>query len=133
MESKPVFENTDKVAEDYYDSDSAFKYYTIIHSSVDYSGLGEYPEAATEKDLVTGKEYVRGAGTDSIKDANLIRDKTMLNDILNTMPDKKVKCLELGAGRGGLTRYIARELLKLDKLELMVGMNISEKENEVSR
>lgn len=32
------------LAEQYYGSDSAFKYYSIIHSSVDYTGIGHYPE-----------------------------------------------------------------------------------------
>jgi sarcosine/dimethylglycine N-methyltransferase len=41
--------------------------------------------------------------------------------------------LELGSGRGGLTRFITKELIKLDKLMLMVGSNISEKENETNR
>lgn len=32
------------LAEEYYDSESAFKYYTIMHSSIDYTGIASYPE-----------------------------------------------------------------------------------------
>lgn len=58
----------------------------------------------------------------------------MLSLILQTIPQgRKVKCLEFGSGRGGLTLFISKELMKLDKLALMVGSNISEKENESHR
>ena len=58
----------------------------------------------------------------------------MLKLILENIPEgRKIKALELGSGRGGLTRFITKELLKLDKLALMVGSNISEKENETNR
>lgn len=121
------------LAEEYYDSESAFKYYTIMHSSIDYTGIASYPEQAVEKDK-DGKEYIRGAGIDSIVEANIIRDKKMLKLILDNIPtDRKIKALELGSGRGGLTRFIAKELIKQDKLTLMVASNISEKENETNR
>lgn len=38
--------------------------------------------------------------------------------------------MELGCGRGGLTRFIASELKKKDKLGIMIGNNISGRENE---
>lgn len=77
---------------------------------------------------------MRGSGVESIVEANIIRDKKMLDLILANIPkDRKIKALELGSGRGGLTRFVAKELMKLDKLALMVGSNISEKENETNR
>jgi len=43
---------------------------------------------------------------------------------------KKLKCLELGSGRGGLTRFMAKELSKKNMLDSMMAGNISERENE---
>jgi len=106
-----------------------------MHSSIDYTGIASYPEETVEKDK-DGLEYVRGTGMkdESIMEANIIRDKKMLKLILDNIPnDRKIRALELGSGRGGLTRFIAQELIKLDKLALMVGSNISEKENETNR
>ena len=121
------------LAEEYYDSESAFKYYTIMHSSIDYTGIASYPEQVIEKDK-DGNEYIRGSGIENIKEANIIRDNKMLKLIMDNIPsDRKIKALELGSGRGGLTRFIAKELLKQDKLKLLVGSNISEKENETNR
>ena len=83
-----------------------------MHSSIDYTGIASYPEQAVEKDK-DGKEYIRGAGIDSIVEANIIRDEKMLKLILDNIPtDRKIKALELGSGRGGLTRFIAKELIK---------------------
>ena len=64
------------LAEEYYDSDGAFKYYTIVHSSIDYTGIAAYPEEKLEKDAVTGESYPRGTGMkdDSIMEANILRD-----------------------------------------------------------
>lgn len=53
--------------------------------------------------------------------------------IKDYMPNKKISILELGSGRGGLSRYLTRELLKEDKIELFVATNISEVENEYNR
>lgn len=41
--------------------------------------------------------------------------------------------LELGSGRGGLSRFVARELIKEDKLDLLVAANIAEEENNYNR
>ena len=58
----------------------------------------------------------------------------MLALILEHIPkDKQLKVLELGSGRGGLSRYIGQELLKLDRLELLIATNISDKENDYNR
>ena len=43
--------------------------------------------------------------------------------------DRKLKVIELGSGRGGLSRYLVTELLKLDKLESFIATNLSETEN----
>ena len=40
-----------------------------------------------------------------------------------------MKIIELGSGRGGFARHIARELLKIDVLEKFVATNISIREN----
>jgi len=125
QDSKPA-------SEVYYDSDNGFKYYSIINST-DYSGMGIFPELVTETDPTTGKEYQRGEGL-SVRDATIKRDQKMLALILEHIPrDKKVKVLELGSGRGGLSRYIGKELLKLDRLELLIATNISDKENDYNR
>lgn len=41
--------------------------------------------------------------------------------------------MELGSGRGGQTRSVAKELIKIDKLDIIVGVNIAERENEYNR
>ena len=38
--------------------------------------------------------------------------------------------MELGSGRGGLTRFMAQELLNRDLLESITAGNIAERENE---
>jgi len=43
---------------------------------------------------------------------------------------KKLKCLELGSGRGGLTRFMAKELNKIDMLDSIMAGNIAEREND---
>ena len=94
----------------YYDSDAGFKYYTAIHGSPDYSGIALYEVTGTEKDTVDGSEYPRGVGRTFVE-ALKLRDERVLKYLLENMPkDRKVKVLELGSGRGGLTRYIAKNL-----------------------
>ena len=76
--------------------------------------------------------YKRGHGR-SIRDATIERDKKMLKLIRDYMPDKKIKVLELGSGRGGLSRLIASSLLAHEKLELLVAANIADEENNYNR
>ena len=57
----------------------------------------------------------------------------MLALIKQHMPDKKVKVLELGSGRGGLSRLIAKELHQDNKLDIYFGANIAEEENNYNR
>ena len=57
----------------------------------------------------------------------------MLALIKQHMPDKKVKVLELGSGRGGLSRLIAKELHQENKLDIYFGANIAEEENNYNR
>jgi len=120
------------LAEQYYDSESGFKYYSIINSP-DYSGIAIYPEEKVETGP-DGAQYPRGAGVESVLEATLLRDQRMLDLILQHIPQgRKIRALEYGSGRGGLTRCVAKELMKRGQLELIVGSNISEKENEFNR
>ena len=43
---------------------------------------------------------------------------------------KKLKVLELGSGRGGLTRFMAKELRSRYMLDSIMAANITERENE---
>lgn len=62
------------------------------------------------------------------------RDNKMLKLIKDNMPtDRKVKILELGSGRGGLSRHVAKNLIAEDKLEYLLAQNISETENDYNR
>ena len=45
-----------------------------------------------------------------------IRDNYMLQLVKDNMPDRKLNVLELGSGRGGLSRFMAKNLLDMDKL-----------------
>lgn len=49
------------------------------------------------------------------------------------MPDKEVKVLELGSGRGGLSRFVASSLLSDNKLDILFAANIAEEENNYNR
>ena len=127
MQKEEEKQNCSKLAETYYDSDSGFRFYSIINSP-DYSGLGLYPSEQIETDP-QGEEYPRGDGL-GIREATMARDKKMLDLILANAPDKKLKILECGSGRGGFARYLSKELLKNDKLEQMIATNISQREND---
>jgi len=37
--------------------------------------------------------------------------------------DKKIKVLELGSRRGGLSRYVAEELVKMNLLDSLTAIN----------
>ena len=118
-------------SESYYNSDDGFRYYSLVNS-VDYSGMGIWDETVECVDPINGYKYKRGNGR-SVRDATMVRDDKMLKLIKDHMPNKKVKVLELGSGRGGLSRFIAQQLLKEDKLEQLVAANISEEENKYNR
>ena len=62
------------VSEVYYDSDYAWKFYSIVNSS-DYSGMGIWEQQA-EQDY-EGYVYPRGEGR-SIREATMVRDQRML-------------------------------------------------------
>jgi len=95
--------------------------------------MGIWDELVDWQDPINKKAYKRGNGR-SIREATQMRDKKMMGLIRDYMPaGKKVQILELGSGRGALSRYIAKELLKEDKLELLVAANISEEENQYNR
>jgi len=63
----------------YYDSDDGFNFYSIINT-VDYSGIGIYPEMVDEEDTLTEETYKRGSGV-SVRDATLKRNLKMLRFI----------------------------------------------------
>lgn len=44
--------------------------------------------------------------------------------IKDNMPkDKKIKVLELGSRKGGLSRFVAEELVKINQLESLTAIN----------
>lgn len=88
-----------------------------------------YPDFTTEK-RDDGSEYERG-DKQSVAEATVTRDRHILKTILEQFPGaKKLKILELGAGRGGLSRFLAKELLALGRLDTFHATNLSERENE---
>jgi len=79
---------------------------------------------------MTGRKYKRGNPKDDMEPLKL-RNEKMWSYIEQYMPtDRKLRVLELGSGRGSLTRYVALKLQQLGKLELIVGVNLSQKEND---
>ena len=48
----------------------------------------------------------------------------------NIPKDRKIRAIELGSGRGALTRYLAIKLEEAGVLEHMISTNLSKKENE---
>ena len=126
--------NSAERSQEYYKSDSAWNYYTVIHDSVDYSGMGIWHEEKTEKDTDTGKEYIRGAGSETMAAANKVRDERMFKFMTENIPKgRKIKILELGSGRGGQSRDVAKKFNDMDLLDIFVGVNIAERENEYNR
>lgn len=73
---------------------------------------------------------MRGSGVSNGREAVEARNARMLELIEQYLPDGQLRILELGCGRGGLTRFIASELKRKDRLAMMVGLNISSREND---
>ena len=71
------------VAEEYYDSDLGFKFYSVVNST-DYSGIGLYPEEHIEIDHL-GVQYPRGDCL-GIRDATIARDVKLLDKIKEYAP-----------------------------------------------
>ena len=94
-------------AEEYYNSDKGFKFYSIVNSP-DYSGIGLYPSESIETDH-EGNQFPRGDGL-GIREATIARNMKLLALIKQYAPKKKLKIIELGSGRGGFARQIACEL-----------------------
>lgn len=110
--------------EQYYDSDAGFKFYNIINGA-DYTGIGLYEQDILEKEPLAG---------DEIWKATQKRDNKFLEDMLANVPEgKKLRILELGAGRGGLSRLFAEKLIAKNLLDVYVSTNISEAENIYNR
>jgi 2-polyprenyl-3-methyl-5-hydroxy-6-metoxy-1,4-benzoquinol methylase len=65
-------------------------------------------------------------------DAVKNRDQIVLEKILTHFEgqNKKLKVIELGSGRGGLSRFLTKELAQRGMLEHFTASNISRKENE---
>lgn len=111
-----------------YDEVYGINYGNIINGSPDYTGCGLFPEEEEATDP-SGFKYKFGKSKDPVEPF-ILRDNKMLQLITANMPaDKKLRALELGSGRGGLTRFLAQELIKSDKLEVIVATNLSPTEN----
>lgn len=94
----------------------------------DYTGIGHYDkeEMATNE---AGEQYVRGSGTTN-GEATYKRDMDVLQLIIDNAPKgKKLRVMEMGAGRGGMARNITKGLIEKDLLEICVATNISDVEN----
>lgn len=113
----------------YYNSDDGWRFYTIVNGS-DYSGVGRYDNQCEETDD-TGYKYIRGDNVD-ITAATKKRDEEVLQFVLGNAPEGKLKCLELGSGRGALGRHVAYSLFKAGRLEHYTAMNIAQLENDYS-
>jgi len=114
--------------ESFYDEQNTFKWYCIINGA-DYTGIGHFKRGEMVKNEY-GEEYM--IGSDLInQEATKQRDLDVLNVILKNAPKgKKLRVLEMGSGRGGMSRTIAKGLLEKDLLELYVATNISDVENK---
>ena len=88
-----------------YDEKFGINYGNIINGSPDYTGCGLCPEEGEAVDP-SGFKYKYGKSADPVEPFK-IRDEKMLKLITENMPaDRKLKAIELGSGRGGLTRYV---------------------------
>lgn len=107
------------------------KYGNWINHTDDYTGTGLFPEEVIEINPLNGLEYTRGKGK-TFAEPFEIRDNYMLQLVKDNMPDRKLNILELGSGRGGLSRFMAKALLDMDRFEKLTALNISDKENEMN-
>ena len=93
--------------------------------------MGRYP-AAAESTFEDGKKYIIGAGA-TVQEATRQRDDFVINKILSNIRDdfqgKKLKVLELGSGRGGMSRNFSLALKEKNMLGQYVCCNISTVEN----
>lgn len=126
-------EKLENDAQNYYQADDSYRYYSILYTE-DYSGAGFFPEEAqVETEDAPGVKYLIGTGCE-IFEAVQARDRKMLDIVLKYQSKeegepKKLTLLELGSGRGGLTRFMAQELLKRNMLNSIMAANIAEREN----
>ena len=128
IEQKADAENSAKT---YYESDDSYRYYSIIYTE-DYTGAGFFPaQIEVETPDAPGVKYPIGTGC-QIFEAVQARDMRMVDHVLMCFEgcQKKLSLLELGSGRGGLTRFMAKELLDRDMLGCITAGNIAERENE---
>ena len=61
-----------------------------------------------------------------------LRDEKMWKYILDNLPKdgRKIKVLDMGSGRGHVSRMVACKLREIGRFESLVGINLSERENE---
>lgn len=90
-----------------------------------------YPEEHTEIDQL-GVHYPRGDCL-GIRDATIARNVKLLEKIKTYAPERKLKLIEFGSGRGGFAIQISQELDKIDRLEKFTATNISRRENEYNQ
>jgi hypothetical protein len=114
-----------------YDGDEGMRYGNWINHTDDYTGTGLFPEEVTEINPLNGLAYRRGKGK-TYAEPFEIRDNYMLKLVKDNMPDRKLNVLELGSGRGGLSRFLAKNLMDINRLEKLTALNISDKENEMN-
>lgn len=92
----------------------------------DYMGIGMWPAQIVEADGVP-----RGFGHEEIWQSLKVRDDLFLQHILNHTDtgESRLRAIDLGGGRGGLSRNIALKLKALGKLDHITCLNIAEEEN----
>ena len=123
----------EKDPERVYDQKYANLWRNVIYGTPHSSGCGLFKYESEEQTDPSGFKYTYGIpeDKDDVLEAHRLRNEKMLKLTLENLPaDRKVKALELGSGRGSLARYLAVELIKVDKLECYTSYNISPYENE---
>lgn len=117
--------------EEFYDGGEDYIYYSIINRTNEFTGLGEYPQLIEDVCPLSGRKYRRGNPKDDLEPVKL-RNEIMWKHVREHMPKdgKKLRVLELGSGRGSLSRFLAMKLKEIGRLEVMVALNISKNEND---
>ena len=100
----------------------------------DHSGIGYHPadSIVEEYSNITNQTFFRGGAIqncEAIEMKATLYFRDVLNDVIKQANVSDLKILDLGSGRGGVGRFVAKTAKKARKLSKFVAADISEANN----